>query len=104
MDVVYEPVADHQDLTTFSLRPRCVHQVLDRTLPRFSYAHTASYKTSLRSYHVLAVPNTSSVGSYHVHARFLSRPPRFINFVLTDFFPSSILKCYMICNKKKVLS
>ena len=41
----------------------------------------------LRSYHVLAVPNTSSVGSYHVHARFLSCPPRFINFVLIDSFP-----------------
>ena len=99
MDVVYEPVADNQDLTTSSLRPRCAHQVLDKTLPRFSYVHTTSYKTSLRSYHVLAVPNTSSVGSFHVRARFLSRPPRFINFVLIDSFPqalafaSIVLKC-----------
>ena len=39
MDVVYEPVAD-QDLSTSSLRPRCVHQVLDKPLPFFSYVHT----------------------------------------------------------------
>ena len=49
MDVVYEPnVADHQDLTTSSLRPRCAHKVLDKTIPRFSYVHISSRWATLR--------------------------------------------------------
>ena len=39
MDVVYEPVADHQDLTTSSLCQRCIHQVHDKTIPCF-YVYT----------------------------------------------------------------
>ena len=49
----------------------------------------------LRSYHVLAVPNTSLVGSYHVHTRFELRPPRFINFVLIVPYPQAIAFAFL---------
>ena len=92
MDVVYMYLL-HTLNTSLRLhvhvRPRYVHQVLDKAIPRFLYVHNVSYKTGLRSYHVLAIHNTVSVGSYQVHIRFLQRPSRFIYSVLTDTSPQA---------------
>ena len=78
MQICCRPSRPRYASTTSSLRPRYVHQVLDKTIPRFLYVLTASKKTALRSYHVLAVPNTSVVGSYHVHTRFELRERRLL--------------------------
>ena len=85
MDVVYEPVADHQNLTTSSLRPRCVHQVLDKTLPRFSYVHTTSVLEDFTAF--LSRPCSSQ----HVLSRFLPRSRQVLImsslFYLEDLWP-----------------
>ena len=95
MQICCRPSRPRYASTTSTLRPRYVHQVLDRTIPRFLDVLTASQKTALRSYHVLAVPNTSLVGSYHVHTRFELRPPRFINFVLIVPYPQAIVFAFI---------
>ena len=90
-------VADHQDLATLQLRPRYVLATSIKFSTRPYHASCTSIPRPRRlhcvSYHVVAVPNTSLVGSYQVHTKFELRPPRFI-FVLIVPYPQLLFKSY----------